>query len=432
MLQLHKFPYHIFRHRPQFSKILTFSHLVLVLSLFSVLLNGCSKDTPTPPPPPTPDSFETVILVYAASANNLYSNLLADKSEMLLGLKQTDPQKVRLFLLETTPTTSSKGRSVILYEALRDYPDETYSFSVVKKYDETVFSTDPKRLTEVISDVKELRKANNYGLIFWSHGGGLDPDFSNHVMPEVKKISLPSPSTYDPGMNYWWGVDEVNGVSDKMDIHELADAIPDNAFEFIWFDCCYMGGIELAYQLRNKTRYFIGYPTEVYSPGLNYTNAIPYLLVPNPDLVAAAKSLYDFYTYEWSTTSASVTVGVFDLSKIKDVADAVRQCYLSYSKPSVQGLINYSRRGVSSFYDFRQTVRRIASESGISIPGDLDTSLKEFTVCKFASQYTFSGQYIPAGEYSGISTHIYDPASVSAIENYYRTLDWYNDVYPQN
>ena len=94
--------------------------------------------------------------------------------------------------------------------------------------------------------------------------------------------------------------------------------LPDGCFDFIWFDCCYMSCIELAYQLRHKTRYFVAYPTEVYSPGLDYSAAIPELLKPVADLPAAAKTIYDYYTYRVSYAPAAVTIGVFDLSVIEE------------------------------------------------------------------------------------------------------------------
>lgn len=68
----------------------------------------------------------------------------------------------------------------------------------------------------------------------------------------------------------------------------LADAIPDGVFDFIWFDACYMSGIETAYELRDKCDTFVAYPTEVYTPGMPYNLTIPYILKETPDLKSAA------------------------------------------------------------------------------------------------------------------------------------------------
>ena len=37
-----------------------------------------------------------------------------------------------------------------------------------------------------------------------------------------------------------------------MEIDALADALPDNVAEYIWFDVCLMGCIEGLYEMRNK------------------------------------------------------------------------------------------------------------------------------------------------------------------------------------
>lgn len=397
--------------------------------ILSVVVSSC-KEEPEPDPI-APDHFENVVLVYSAGANNLYSNLVADKAEMLKGLEQTDPMKSRLMLYESSPDNSVYGRSAALYEAVKDYKAGNFYFRLIKNYPNDVFTTDPIRLKEVIEDVRKIRKADRYGLVMWSHGGGWDPAFSDHQISVGSKIPATPGVAPDPGMSYWWGVDETGDKSDKMDIDELATAIPDGSFEFIWFDCCYMGSVEVAYQLRRKSRYFVGYPTEVYTPGLDYTAAVPFLLKSEPDLKGAAKSLYDYYTYVWST-GAAVTVGVFDLTKFDAVVEIVRKAYADYSVPSLQGLIVYSRSGVSKLYDLRQTVTRVAEETGISLSDDeVNSVFDAFTVCKYASERNFAGQPIHSEIYSGLSTHIHTPGVETDAERFYRSLDWYDAVFPQ-
>lgn len=420
----------VLKHLCSGAFIMRFASFLTVFIVSSVLIS-CKEDNPINEPPPNPDVFENIVLVYASASNDLYPNLVSDRSEMLKGLEGTDPLKSRLFLYESSPVNSASGRTTTLYEAIKNYSTGTYEFKLVKNYPTDVFTTDPSRLSEVIYDVKKTRNAKRYGLVLWSHGGGWDPAFSDH-QTKMSVVKTPPPTVApDPGLSGWWGVDNNDGKSDKMDIDELADAIPDDSFEFIWFDCCYMGSIEVAYQLRRKARYFVGYPTEVYSPGLDYTSAIPFLLSPEPDLAGAARSLYNYYTFEWSQ-GAAVTVGVFDLTKIDKVVDVVRQGYAAYEIPSVQGLVMYSRGGVSRLYDFRQTLSRIAEETGVSLsPSEINSAFDAFTVCKYASERNFSGHIIPPGDYSGLSTHIYSPEEETPSENFYRRLDWFDAVFPK-
>lgn len=409
---------------------------IWALVVLSMPLAGCDKDEPEIFPP-DPDHFDNVVLVYAASANDLYNNIVSDKSEMLQGLEAADMPFSRLMVYETVPACEGEnGRSAVLYEAKKTLKGE-YVFAEVKTYPASTFSTDPKRLTEVILDVKELRKADSYGLVFWSHGGSWDPAFSDHQHPKVPGISGETgimPDEDIPGDARWWGSDEVdtpdgNRIKDKMDIDELAAAIPDACFDFIWFDSCYMSGIETAYQLRHKARYFAAYPTEVYSPGMDYSSAIPALIKPEADLVAAAKALYDYYTFRYPFSPAAVTVGVFDLGVIEEVAAIARQAYSGFVMPDSRGLQKYTRGGIPAF-DFRQYMLAAAAASG----NVLDLKMVEdvfnrFTICKYASDYDFNNRMIVPENFSGISTHVYNPENNEASEGFYRSLDWFRAAY---
>lgn len=89
--------------------------LYVLMMVFLAVMPACDKETP--PPPPEPEHFENVVLIYAASANNLYGNMLDDKSEMLRGLSDDVSPNCRLMLYETVPASGGKERSAVLYEA---------------------------------------------------------------------------------------------------------------------------------------------------------------------------------------------------------------------------------------------------------------------------------------------------------------------------
>lgn len=114
---------------------------------------------------------------------------------------------------------------------------------------------------------------------------------------------------------------------DYINVDELADAIPDSRFETIWFDCCYMAGIEVIYQFRNKCRTFVGYPTEVWLEGMPYDMTLPFLMKTVPDITGAARTFFDYY----NEVRDPVTVTVVDMSKLEPVADAAKAVYASGS-----------------------------------------------------------------------------------------------------
>ena len=406
------------------SKYLKYICVSAVATLLAVMASACGKKEPGSDT--RPEKFDNVVLVYAASANNLYSNLHADKREMLEGLEKTNPAKTRLLLLETTLESSEGGRRVILLEGVRS--GGKFVFREIKSFSPDVYTTDPARLAEVLDYVTREFNSEKYGLVLWSHGGAWDPYGNSRT--NVKGIG--GNTSVDVPEAHWWGDDKIDGVSDRMNIDELASAIPSGLLHFIWFDCCYMSNIETIYQLRDKCRHLAAYPTEVYNPGMDYTRAVPALLKSEPDLPAAAKALYDYYTGpEWTAATKAVTVGVFDMTHIGGVADAARKAFASYVRPSADGLLKYSRGGVSSLYDLRQTMERVAESTGIKLDSrELDEAFGKFTVVKYASEEDFNSNPIAPEHFSGLSTHIADPADDSAAERYFRSLDWTKEVYP--
>ena len=174
------------------------------------------------------------VLVYMIATNSLsvYSN--EDITEMMNGMSQI-------------PTN---GGSLLLYEVSYDVPPTLYSITcnndkyvkqVIKTYSSDVRSTTSARMSEVVNDTRNLAPANSYGLILWSHADGWVKTL------EREEISWNTFRPLDFGIDY----------GDKMPITELAKALPDNMFDFIYADACYMGCIEIAYQLRNKTQFYI-------------------------------------------------------------------------------------------------------------------------------------------------------------------------------
>ncbi len=120
---------------------------------------------------------------------------------------------------------------------------------------------------------------------------------------------------------------------------ELAAAIPSGRFDTIWFDCCYMSSIEILYEFREKCRWFVGYPTEVWQYGLPYDQILPMMYRVDPRREDAARLFFDYY----NNSGEPVTVAVSDMSKIESVAEAGARIFaLGKETPSVMPAVNYS------------------------------------------------------------------------------------------
>lgn len=397
-------------------------------ALLSVVMSMSSCGDDKPQGPTEPDSIKRCVLLYAVASNNLYENLLSDKDEILEAARDMDLTGLSMMVYQVTRNDSARLLQ------LRRGRDGVCEFISVKSYDKDIYSTDPRRIGAVIEDVRALTNANNYGLIFWSHGTGIDPSFSTHdtrsdcdemVFSETRHSFYSFGSDNNP--------EKDKGYYDEIDIDELADAIPDGVFDFIWFDACYMSGIETAYELRDKCDTFVAYPTEVYTPGMPYNLTIPYILKETPDLKSAASEFFTYYSDHPSSSYRVATIAVMDMTKIEIVAEYCNRAYSGFSKaPSSSGLQTYSRGKFGPFYDFGQYTRRVMEMNPTDMTSeDFERLMDEFVIYKSATDYDFNGRPISADNYSGVSCFRFSESDSSEKAQYYHTLDWYKRVYPK-
>lgn len=389
--------------------------LSVILSLYA--FTGCDSDDPGPD---SDKDYDMVLLVYAVASNNLSSNLMDDKAEMLRGLEQVDLNRCALLVYEINP-----NREIALFQAVKDRGE--YKFIPVKQYEDNIYSTRPERISQVIDDVKTGWKSRQYGIIFWSHGTGWIPGKKGET---IKKVASLEPENIGSLDLYSFGVDQRvdddgKRQVDQTDIDELASAIPDGAFSYIWFDCCYMASIENLYQLRNKAKYIVAYPTEIYKPGLPYDRTLPFMLRKRPDLKLAATELFDYYNDQ----GREVTVAVTDTRYLGEIAALAKRAYSNYVYPDGMTFVNYSRESGFPMYDLRQFMLAAANSSGNALNrSEVDNVWNKFVVFKASQGKDFNHRIIPDEDFSGISTHPYR-GKETPEDDFYRRLDWYKSVF---
>ena len=269
--------------------------LIRLIGAFSIigitgLFSSCINEDPIDNTQPK----QTTLLIYAVATNSLSGNLVSDKNEMIQAASQIDLNKNNILLFETKYQyleDNSKAGNVNLLKLVKDKQTGVCSWEIVKDYNDGTASLDPSRVTEIINHVTNGYPADNYGLVFWSHSTASQPYFDDNtstlkysVIEETNKVSVP--------MQYSFGQDIPVGNGNpayQINIDDLANAIPDNLFDYIWFDSCYMSNIETIYQFRDKCKTFVGYPTEVLDAGLPYQNVLPFMVGKTPDLIHAAE-----------------------------------------------------------------------------------------------------------------------------------------------
>lgn len=382
------------------------------LAVLLPLLCSCGKDDPEPAPTPQQGPARRTVLVYAAAFNSLSSDLGNDMNEMQQGYLSAgaDADSCRLLLYRWDYTSELPA----LWELSRDGKSATWV--KLREYDKSQLSTDPARLAQVIDDAAALAPARDYGLFLWSHSTGW----------------MPARSTGKGfgGDRYSFGDDSSLGSDHAgrfMNITDLAGAIPRGRFSFIWADCCHMGGIEVAYELRDRCDRYVAYPTEVISEGLPYQLVLPHLLGPEADIEEAARTFFSYWDQK-AGEKRSATVGVTRTDRLPALAAACRTLMHGKPAPSTSGVQRYQRRqtGLGPYYDLLDLCRAYAAGNQADPDYMAVADALHQAVTYAATTDQFLELRIDPARFCGLSTNLYSPADDTA--EFYRTYQWYKDV----
>lgn len=387
-----------------FKRFFLLSLLALIISGFTL---SCEKDKKEEPEPVN-DDIKRVTVVYAVNYSSLSHAFSKNINDMLQAMNKAETGADKLLLFRT----DSKEKTG-LYEATRN--GDKWVWTLIREYVRDVTATDPDRLHLVLKDVCDMYPDVKRTLYFWGHGSAWSPNFSTH---STRDGELPQPESDTTS----FGGEYTDSSTDWMNIDELANAIPDNSFDIIWFDCCYMSAIEVAYELRHKAKYLVAYPTEVWDMGLNYSDALPFMLKENPEIIESAKTFFNYY----NDKNNAVTVAVLDLGKIEPVAEAVSEIMQNFDVRYPSNTVNYRRRGTEEYHDLLQLMTdRTGNDAAYISP--LKEALDNFVLYKAASPFDFDYKLWINGDLCNISIYNYQGRPTDADE-FYRKLEWYNAV----
>ncbi len=366
---------------------------------------------------------DTTVLVYMAADNNLAGNAERDIKEMMKG-------DIPYYFDE------GSGNVLLVYADIAgDVPRlmrlskdrfGTVSVEILKEY-EPQNSCSDSVMRSVLSYAAGLFPAENNGLVLWSHGTGWLPAgyYSNPYSAGADGMSVPMYSEADPYAGYVKSFGADNGY--EMDIRDLAEALP-LRYSFILIDACLMGGVEVAYELKDKCDYFIGSAAEILADGFPYDRVTGHLFGGRSGLVEACRQFYDYYKDDGATIAMVDTRALGGLAEAcLDIFLAGRVAIHSLDMDSLQG---YYRMDRHWFYDLDDFVSRIAPRDTAegqsrSMYDVFNDALSSAVVYKCATEdFVLGGvSQFPIKTFSGLSTYVPNPEN-SVLDEYYRTLAW--------
>jgi len=367
--------------------------------IFLVLFFSCKKIEPK-------SVFKTnrVVIAYMIADNNLDPFSIDDLNEMEEGWSNFDG-KLIVYLDRAKGANPSHP---IVYEIEHDTTEKIIS-KVIKVYKEQN-SADKDVLNKVLKEIINLYEAKEYGLILWSHGTGWLP--SRTKIGSTQKSYLPILKSF--------GRDN----DDEIDIKDLNTALDLGLnFEFILFDACYMGSIEVLYELKNRAKYFVCSPTEILSFGFPYKETIPILFQKKIDYILIGKSFYDFYNKQEGIYN-SATISVVNSNSLEEVRQSFSELMINNKNLKIDKISNIQQYEISQsnvFFDLGNFMDSLALKNNYNLNKVVFDRLIIYknNTNKILEELTLKSC-------SGLSVFIPDSLNFK-FHNSYKKLNWYNE-----
>lgn len=430
-------------------------HILLITAIFTCLLASCSKESihgdgfshvtdkgKEPSSRVEQPESRNVLLLYSAGYNSLTRYLTEDIDDIMKGWLPGSGRNDNILLIyshlkgDTAPSSPTLTRVLmgtdgnIVKDTLMVYPEGTRSAT-------------GGQLHDVLDFVQDAFPAKSYGMIFSSHATGYLPagyysapynyTFTEktgvmyrpgYERPATQPVPYVAPE-HDPSLPEVKsiGQDLVNGnISYEIELDDFAKAIP-MQLEYLLFDACLMGSVEVAYEFKDKVRHVGFSQTEVLAEGFDYKTLTGHLLGSDiPDPQAVCEDYFHQYDIQ-SGVYRSATISMVDCTQMEPLAQICKTLFEKYrneiSSLRPDFVQRYYRYDYHWFYDLAD----ILVQAGATTEelADVNAALDKCIVYK-ACTPEFMGSF-KLNTYSGLSMYL--PCNGSPeLDKFYKTLSW--------
>ena len=387
---------------------------IIFTTIVVAILASCSDSSDEPPitpEPPVEEGTTRTVLVYMEGKNNLAGYARADIQEMKEGAKQ-GLNGGRLLVYRSL----SGGTAPELIEILEDGSEQ-----VLKSYAAGTSALTIAQMRAVVEESRAQAPAKDYALIFWNHGTGWISD-DNTIVESQALGRSGSDQLIQP---LWYGAEQPG---DKhMKITSIAKALEGLRFSFIYFDCCHMGAVEVAYELRKSTDWFIASATELGVSGMPYDKNLSCFFASTPDLSGAMFNTFNFYDKIFNDSQAvdryGCSISQISSAGLEQLGRQVKTILSSTQYPEDYEKVPYYRTvimptGLFDLYDYIH-----ARTSDAAQLTAFDTAFKSVVSRHLTTPRVYT---LDASKFHGLSMHILGPDDDPSYLGY-DELAWYND-----
>ncbi|MFT4221603.1 clostripain-related cysteine peptidase [Dysgonomonas sp.] len=377
------------------SKTLTYNIIskvayIFIFAILHFILTSCNENNDQS------QTIKQVLLVYLASDNSLADEGQTKLEAIASGMDNNSYHRILVYL-------DSRGAIPRLMEIREKNHIET-----IEEY-KAENSADPAVFRRVILNAKERYPEASFNLLVFSHASGWLPQGT--LLTPKSSIDLKSIITDDTA---------------EMNIIDFASAIPDNTFECITFEACFMAGIEVAYQLKNKTNYILASSAEILSPGFTplYKEIIPLQFDGITGLIAFAGKAFAYWDNQ-TGNERSATFSVIDTQHLDILANYVREnCNLTH-QVNIVDYQHFDRYFYRLFFDFQEYYSQALPEN----KQEEFSYLIDRTVLWKASTPSFliNNNGFDIHSHSGMTVYI-EQKQFLLLNTAYKKLEWYNAI----
>ncbi len=223
---------------------------IITLCIISFFITACFTSNIKEIDRVEAETKKVSFIIYIAADNDLHSAAMLDLQE----ISASDTENINVIIFLDTENDKLKGTYYL--KKTNNSEDKFLGIKNLKILEvfEEKNTGEAITLKEFLKYSRQNYPAEKYVLSIWSHGDAWYGDY-NMENPFKKGI----------------GVD-FDSDNDKLNLWELEYALQNTEvkWDVVYFDACYMGSIELAYQLKDVSDYLVFSPSIVPVSGADY------------------------------------------------------------------------------------------------------------------------------------------------------------------
>ena len=297
----------------------------LTILFIALLLVSCKEHEPE-----SATIMKRVVVVYMVAENSLSGYATSDLNEMR----------------KATTSIPDSCQLVVYYDNASGQIPQILTFDskqgeqVLYQYRTDPISTDSAAMQQALTIIRQKCPAQSYGLVMWSHASGW--------VPQQRRKSF----GIDNGQN------TTANEGTEMEISTLQNVLQKSGitWDYIFFDACFMQGVEVAYELRDVTEWCIGSPAEIPGEGAPYDIIMPDLFREKDEVWRIAEDYYTyykdlFYPTKYNINNMAVVLSAIRTSELEALARATAPLLTTLDEyPSTDGIQQYCVYSNATFW----------------------------------------------------------------------------------